>query len=95
MVEKGGPVNSYAMAFGILGGGVLLAVILWSVPLLRRRRQVRRFRKALDHVDVVTMAWSQSLRQDRPFDDLPSRFDGRRSRWHRHGQPDDGGASLV
>ena len=73
------------MAFGILGGGVFLALVLWSVPLLRRRANVRRFRKALDHVDLVAMTWSQRLRSDDPYDDqkLPVP-DGRRWRRHRH-----------
>ena len=79
--------NSYALAFGILGGGVLLALILWSVPKLRLRRQVLQFRKALSHVDVVTIAWAQRLRNPQPFEDLPRR--------HRNPEPDDGGASLV
>ena len=54
--------TSYEMVIAILGGGLLLAAVIWAIPLLRRRRQIRRFRNALNHVDVVATAWSQSLR---------------------------------
>jgi hypothetical protein len=94
-VEKGGPLNSYALAFGILGGGVVLATVLWAIPRLRRRAAVRRFRKALTHIDLVAMSWAQGLRHQ-PSDDLRTTPpESRRNRRHRHAEPDDGGASLV
>jgi hypothetical protein len=89
--------NSYEVAFGILGLGVFLAVLLWSIPHLRRHRQVRSFRKALTHVDVVTLAWSQAVREDRSpsevSDLLPE--DRRARRTQRRRGSDDGGAALV
>ncbi|MFN2503403.1 MAG: hypothetical protein ABR540_04075 [Acidimicrobiales bacterium] len=72
--------NSYAMAFGILGSGVVIAALLWSVPLLRRRTQVRRFRQSLDHVDAVVMGWTQAVREGQPFDGFPDSFPSPRRR---------------
>ncbi len=93
-VEKGGPLNSYALAFGILGGGVVLAAILWLAPHFRSRMTVRRFRKALDHVDLVTLSWAQGFRHG-AADDLRMTLPEERRRKRRHQHPDDGGASLV
>jgi hypothetical protein len=64
--------NSYAIAFGILGLGISVAVLLWSRPRIGRLRQVRRFRRELAHVDVVSRWWSQSLRNQIPSDDVPT-----------------------
>jgi hypothetical protein len=90
--------NSYSLAFGILGTGLLTALILWSVPHLRRRKAVRRFRRDLDQVELVSLAWRQSLVEDRPVHDLPTTPttpENRRHRWHRRDRFDDGGAALV
>ncbi len=89
--------NSYTVAFGILGLGVFLAGLLWSIPLLRRRRQVRQFRKALTHVDTVALAWSHQLRQDGRPTDLPTSLhdDGRLRRHPRRDHPDDGTAAVA
>lgn len=88
--------NSYAVAFGILGLGVFLAVLLWSLPRLRQRRQVRRFRKQLAHVDLLTVAWSHSLRESEPSDDVPTPLpETRRTRRGRRNEPDAGGDALV
>jgi hypothetical protein len=93
-VEKGGPLNSYALAFGILGGGVLLAAFLWLLPQLRQRLSVRRFRKALDGIDVVAMSWSQGV-PGAPVEDLrttpPEEQPARR---RRDPEADDGGALV-
>lgn len=86
--------NSYTLAFGILGLGVFLAVLLWSIPHFRRRREVRRFRKALVHLDVVTLAWAQSQRHQRHPDDVPTPLPETR-RHRRRGEPDPGGDALV
>jgi hypothetical protein len=98
-VEKGGPLNSYALAFGILGGGVVLAALLWAIPRaiprLRRRTAVRRFRKALAHIDVVAMSWAQGGRHQQTDDLRTASPEERRNRRHRDADPDDGGASLV
>ncbi len=84
--------NSYTLAFGILATGVLLALVLWSVPILRRRRAVVRFRKELNHVDVVALAWSQLLRQGRTTGELPvAEPESRREQPPRHGDSGDGG----
>ena len=87
--------NSYTVAFGILGLGVFLAALMWSVPLVKRNRQVRRFRQALTHLDTVANAWSHALRHDRPSGDVPVLPEDRRRRHLRRGHPDDGGAALV
>ena len=87
--------NSYTVAFGILGLGVFLAALMWSVPLVKRNRQVRRFRQALAHVDAVAISWSHALRQDRPSTDVPLFPEARRRRHLRRGHPDDGGGALV
>ena len=86
--------NSYTVAFGILGLGVFLAVLMWSIPLLKRRRQVRRFRHALAHLDTVAGAWSHAFRQDRPPTDVPTVFPEDRRR-RRRGDSEDGGGALV
>jgi hypothetical protein len=94
-VEKGGPLNSYALAFGILGGGVVLAAFLWLLPRFRLRLAVRRFRRALDGIEVVAMLWSQGVRHE-PGDDLRATPpEGHRTRRRHDGQSDDGGAALV
>ncbi|HVL29025.1 MAG TPA: hypothetical protein VM263_06600 [Acidimicrobiales bacterium] len=90
--------TSYALvAFGILGFGLGLAGVLWYAPRLRRRAEVRRFRRQLAHVDFVALAWRESLRDGRPCDELPMPSPelrrGRRS--HRRGDPEDGGDALV
>ncbi|HEX6597418.1 MAG TPA: hypothetical protein VF045_10810 [Acidimicrobiales bacterium] len=88
--------TSYVLAFGILGFGLGLAGVMWATPRLRRRLEVRRFRKQLTHVDFVTLAWRESLR-DRPVtDELPTPGpEGRRERRGRRGEPDPGGDTLV
>ena len=73
---------------------MVLAAILWSIPHLRRRAAVRRFRKALAHVDVVAMSWSQGLRHQQSDDLSTTPPEGRRTR-RRRNEPEDGGASLV
>ena len=78
--------NSYAIAIGVPGLLVLLAVLLWCRPTIRRRRQVRRVRKDLAHVDLMAAAWSQSVTDFRPFDDPPSSRHHRRR--HRHPEGD-------
>jgi hypothetical protein len=87
--------DSYALAFGILGGGGLLAAVLWFIPRLRRRMTVRHFRKALDHVDLVTLAWSQGLHYGEADDLSTTPPEGRRSRKRGDEQPDEGGATLF
>lgn len=87
--------NSYALAFGILGTGIVVAVVLWSIPHLKRRRQVRRFRSQLDQVDLVTLAWRESLRDTDPNDDVPILPEPRRGRRARRHDPDKGGDALV
>ena len=90
--QEGGPLNSYTVAFGILGLGVFLAVLMWSVPLIKRNRQVRRFRGALAHLDTVAAGWSHACREDRPgtddlrFSDAPRRRNPRRR--HNDGEGD-------
>ncbi|MGH9225196.1 MAG: hypothetical protein ACRD2W_15760 [Acidimicrobiales bacterium] len=61
--------NSNAIAFGIPGLLVCIAALLWLRPRFSRRRKVRRFRKDLAHVDLMAIAWSQAMREHRPFDD--------------------------
>lgn len=80
--------NSYTLAFAILGSGILTAAILWSLPKLRCRRQVRQFRRELSHVDVVTLAWRESLPGQDPSDDVPVQsHEARRSRRNRRHEP--------
>ena len=86
--------NSYTVAFGILGLGVFLAVLMWSIPLIKRNRQVRRFRQALVHLDTVAGSWSHAFRHDRPPTDVPTLFPEDRRR-RRRGDSDDGGGTLV
>jgi len=92
---KGEPLTSYALAFGILGFGIGLAGVMWALPRLRRRTEVRRFRKQLTHVDFVAMAWRESLRDRPASDEVPTTPEGRRSRRSRRGEPDTGGDALV
>ncbi len=89
--------NSYTVAFGILGLGVFLAGLLWSIPVLRRRRQVGQFRKALTHLDTVALTWSLQFRQDHGPNDVPTSLPEQR-RLRRHGRrdhPDDGTAAVA
>ena len=87
--------TSYVVAFGILGFGIGLAGVMWALPRVRRRMEVRRFRKQLTHVDFVALAWRESL-HDRPVsDELPTMPEGRRARRLRRGEPDTGGEALV
>jgi hypothetical protein len=74
-----------------------VAGILWSLPHLRRIRQVRRFRSELDQVDLVTLAWRETLHDRRPNDDIPSPIpDSWRSRREqRRRERDSGGETLV
>lgn len=86
--------TSYVLAFGILGFGLGLAGVMWLTPRVRRRMEVRRFRKQLTHVDFVALAWRESLR-DRPVsDELPAPEVRRSRRLLRRGEPD-GGDALV
>jgi hypothetical protein len=62
--------NSNAIAFAISGALLLVAALLWLRPRIGRRRQVRRFRKDLAHVDLMTVAWAQSMRDQHPSDDF-------------------------
>lgn len=89
--------NSYPMAFGILGLGISLAVLLWSRPRLCRHRQVRRFRRELVHVDMVSRWWSQTLRYQEPSDEVPTPLpELRRPRRGQRGDGDVGeGDALV
>ncbi len=89
--------NSYTVAFGILGLGVFLAGLLWSIPVLRRRRQVRQFRRALTHIDTVALAWSHQLRQEDGPTDLPTSIqeDRHLRRRFRRDHPDDGTAAVA
>ena len=86
--------NSYALAFGILGGGVVLAAILWLAPRFRQRMAVRRFRKSLDRIDLVTLSWSESLRSGDPDGLTTTPPEGHGFHPVRD-DPDEGGASLV
>lgn len=87
--------TSYVLAFGILGFGLGLAGVMWLTPRVRRRLEVRRFRKQLGHVDFVALAWRESLR-DRPVtDDLPTQEVRRGRRILRRGESDPGGDALV
>jgi hypothetical protein len=89
-------VNSYTLAFCILGAGVLWALVLWSIPILRRRKAVVRFRKELNHLDLVALAWSQSLREGDADDELPIAMpEFRRQQRRRRGDAEDGGGALV
>ena len=73
--------NLLVVGIGIPALLVCLAVLLWLRPRINRQRAVRRFRKDLSHVDLVTVAWSQSLNDDHPLDDLwPPRSRRRRDR---------------
>lgn len=95
--QGGGPLNSYAVAFGILGVGLVVAALLWIRPCIRRHRQVRRFRKELVHVDVVSLSWSHSLRTREPSDDVPAPLPAsRRVRraQRRNGQAGEGDAVV-
>lgn len=90
--------NSYTLAIGILATGVFLAVLMWTIPILRRHRRVRRFRKDLANVEVMTVNWAYMLRETEPSDDVPAPLgdDLRRPRRHRRDDPDDGrGDALV
>lgn len=87
--------NSYTVAFGILGLGVFLAALMWSVPLVKRNRQVRRFRQALVDIDTVARSWSHALREDRARPNEGTFPEAPRHRHDRRGHPDDGGAALV
>lgn len=92
---KGEPLTSYVLAFGILGFGLGLAGVMLAVPRVRRRLEVRRFRKQLTHVDFVALAWRESLR-DRPVtDELPTSHETRRGRRLRRGEHDTDGDALV
>ncbi|MDQ3979837.1 MAG: hypothetical protein M3314_09820 [Actinomycetota bacterium] len=87
--------NSYALAFGILGGGVVLAALLWLAPRFRQRSTVRKFRKALDQIDLVALSWSQGPPEDDRDDLSTTPPESRPLRRRRDDQPDDGGAALV
>ena len=95
--QGGGPLNSYAIAFGILGTGLLVAALLWCRPRVRRLRQVRRFRKDLDQVETVTRSWSRSLRHQEPSDEVPTTLpeSKRMRRSQRRSDRDDEGEALV
>lgn len=87
--------TSYVLAFGILGFGLGLAGVMWLTPRVRRRMEVRRFRKQLTHVDFVALAWRESLR-DRPVsDELPAPEVRRGRRLLRRSEPDTDGDALV
>ena len=89
--------NSYATAFGILGTGIVLAALLWSRPRIHRYRQVRRFRRDLVHIDIVSRSWSWSLRHRAPYDETPAPLpEWRRMRRNqRRAGRDDEGNTLV
>ena len=95
--QGGGPkLNSYTVAFAILGTGLLLAGVLWSIPRLKRRQNVRRFRRDLDHLDVIAAGWSQSFRFGFASDDAPAPLpESRRSRRNRRHNPRAEGEPLV
>jgi hypothetical protein len=70
---------------------------MWTIPILRRHRRVRRFRKDLANVEVMTINWAHMLRETEPSDDVPTPLtdDIRRPR-RRRGEPDEGrGDALV
>ena len=94
-VKKGGPLNSYALAFGILGAGVVIAALLSLAPRFRQRKTVKSFRKALDHIDLVALSWSQRVQNGDADDFSTTPPEGHHLRRRRGEQPDDGGASLV
>ena len=90
--------SSYVLAFGILGFGIGLAAVLWGIPRLRRRREVRRFRQQLTHVDFVALAWRESLHDRDVSDDVPGSPafpESRRSRRANRRSDDKGGETLV
>jgi hypothetical protein len=88
--------NSYTLAFAILGTGLLLAGILWSIPRLKRRKSVRQFRHDLDHLDVIAAGWSQSLRFGFASDEAPAPLpESRRGRRNRRDNPRAEGEPLV
>jgi len=62
-----------------------VAVLLWLRPRFSRRRKVRRFRKDLAHLDLMAIAWTQAIRECRPFDDLHT---PPRQRRRRHPEPE-------
>lgn len=98
--QGGGPLNSYAIAFGILGTGLVLAALMWCRPRVRRMRQVRRFRKDLIRVEAVTSSWSRSLRREPyqdPSDEVPTTLpeSRRMRRSQRRSDRDDEGEALV
>jgi hypothetical protein len=89
--------SSYAIAFGILGAGLVVAAVLWSRPRLRQRGQVRRFRQQLVHVDIVSLSWAQSLRHQDPSDEVPGSIPElpRPRRGQRRNGRGGGGESLI
>ncbi len=65
---------------------------MWGIPRVRRRLEVRRFRRQLTHVDFVALAWRESLRNGSTADDMPMPApEGRRGRRGRRGEPEPGG----
>ena len=78
------------MDFMVVGIGlpallVLLAVLLWLRPRVAGHRVVRRFRRELAHVDLMTVVWSQAFHGDVPMDDLWSTRPKRRRHRDREG----------
>lgn len=52
------------LAFTVLGLGLTVAGILHLRPLTAGARQVRRFRRNLDRLEVVTAFWRECLPED-------------------------------
>jgi hypothetical protein len=79
---------SYVLAFGILFVGSAVALLLnYRVP-LRRLRTVRRFRKDLARLELVTVFWRESQPDDSPRDEQVA------PQWDRS-DPHDEGGTLV
>lgn len=63
--------SPYALAFGILATGLLVAGFLWLLPRWRQRLKVRGFRKELAQVHLVSLIWRESLAARPASDEVP------------------------
>jgi hypothetical protein len=89
--------NAFAFVFGIVSTGVNLTGLRRAVPVMLQRREVRQFRRELAEVDVVVLAWQQSL-CDGLSHEVPEMLpDVRRPRRRDHPRlaPDGGGESIA
>ena len=73
--------NLYAVAFGIVGAVLLPVGMAPLLPLVRRRQDVRRFRRALKYVDVVAVSWGASPQGRSCSDDVPDPLPVLRRSW--------------